>query len=130
MKDRETEIARKQLRAEVLTRVTVYLIGVTIVLLLGFIAYDTWLSSTQRDTLLDCTQDQGKCFQRSETQMQDAITKVLRGQEARARITREVVIYASYCAKLSKNQTVRGVERCVQNLLDTQHKVTVVPKSR
>lgn len=115
------DVAKKQLRADILTRFSVYLIGMIVALLLGFIAYDTWLANDQRDTILDCTQVHGKCFHRSQVRMQQAVIAVIKGQEASSRVTREVVIYASYCAKLSDNKTVDSVEVCVRDLLKTSH---------
>lgn len=84
------------------------------VVLIGFIAWDTWIAEKQRRLLVACTTPGGHCYERAQDNTAAAIEEILKEGLLQEIATRRVVILAAQCANRSDVQTVADVEKCVE----------------
>jgi hypothetical protein len=100
------DLIKKKDRATVWVRTLVVVTCVYMLVVLSAVFANTLLSFSSRQTLLDCTQPTGHCYQQGQKRSASIIEQVLQAQRL-----------ALACQDKRGHQTDREIARCITRLL-------------
>ena len=111
----ESEVDRKRVQAELIRRIAIVALSVWLLFVSGFLLFNTIQSINTRQSILDCTAPDGKCYSRSVEQQGKAIEQIITGGQRDELATRRIVVLAAYCAdRQGAAPTPTSIQVCIE----------------
>jgi hypothetical protein len=114
------ELVQKRARAILWTRIAYAAAAVFVIVSLTLLVANALSSFKTRDTLLDCTAPEGKCYKDGQQRTGVFIQQLIDANHLDESDTRRIVVLAAACAKLY--DTVDDIQACVDKNLPEEKK--------
>lgn len=119
------DIVKAKARVFLMESLWRWFLGLVVAVILVLVVIDTLQGRAVRKELVSCGVEGGQCYERSQTRIQEAISRIYEQGLDRELITRQIIVLAAACAGDVRIQTADAIEECVNERLSKENRVNI-----